>query len=58
MNGEWVTALYAFLGGAVAKWLARGFEDNVKRIRYEQALIERGMTPEEAGQQWLKEYTR
>lgn len=53
---SWWNALYALIASGVAKWLTRGFLDNQKRIVFEEDLISKGFTPEEAGQAWLKAY--
>ncbi|EIM30592.1 hypothetical protein [Microvirga lotononidis] len=55
-NGTWSHVLYALFGGMVAKWLARGFGDNAKRVRFEQQMILNGATPQEAAQAWIKAY--
>jgi len=53
---SWWNVLYSFIVGGVAKWLARGFLDNQKRVAFEEELISQGHTPEEAGAIWVKIY--
>ena len=53
---SWWNVLYAVIVGGVAKWLARGFLDNKRRVLYEQKLIDEGLTKEEAAQRWLEEF--
>ena len=36
---SWWNVLYALIASGIAKWLARGFLDNQKRIAFEQDLI-------------------
>lgn len=54
----WWNVLYAFLIGAIAKWLARGFLDNKRRVLFERQLIADGMSEEEAAQAWVNAYNR
>jgi hypothetical protein len=53
---SWLNAVYLFVVGGVAKWLARGFEDNKKRVLFENQLISRGASKEEASEAWTKAY--
>lgn len=54
---SWWNVLYALIASGIAKWLARGFLDNQKRIAFEQDLIAKGYTAEQAGQAWIKAYS-
>jgi hypothetical protein len=51
-DSPWSYALWAFGIGAVAKWLARGFDDNKKRVAFEADLAARGVSPENAAKEW------
>jgi len=55
---SWWNVLWAFLVGAVAKWLTRGFLDNQKRVAYEAHLISKGVSKEEAGKAWIDAYNQ
>jgi hypothetical protein len=57
-NGRWSSLFWAVGIGAVAKWLARGFNDHQKRVAYEAELVSRGLSPEQAREAWLKAYTQ
>ena len=56
-DGAWPPFFWALGGSIVAQWLARGFEDNKKRVAYEAQLITEGYSPEEAGKKWVQEYS-
>jgi len=53
---SWWNVLYAAIVSGVAKWLARGFLDNQKRVAFEADMVSNGMSPKEAGQAWLEAY--
>jgi membrane protein implicated in regulation of membrane protease activity len=55
---SWWNVLYAAIVSGVAKWLARGFLDNKKRVLFEQALVEQGFTQEDAAKKWMEDYGR
>ena len=55
-DGSWPNFFWALGASMVAKWLARGFEDNKIRVAYEAKLIDEGYSPEEAGKKWTQEY--
>ena len=55
-EGSWWNVLYAFLTGGVAKWLARGFEDNKRRVLFEAQMVAEGMSSAEASEAWAKAY--
>ncbi len=55
-DGEWAQFLWAIGIAIVAKWLARGFDDNKKRVFIEAELIAKGYSEEEAGEIWLEQY--
>jgi len=56
-NGwSWWYMLYAAIVSIVAKWLARGFVDNKKRVAFEADMVSKGMSPKQAGQAWLEAY--
>ena len=42
----------------IAKWLAKGFDDNRVRIQYEDQLIQQGLTAEDAAKKWVQEYLK
>ncbi len=53
---SWWNVLYAFLIGGVAKWLAKGFIDNKNRVLFEHELILKGLSPEDAANEWFRRY--
>jgi hypothetical protein len=53
---SWWNVLFAVIVSGVAKWLARGFLDNQKRVAFEADMVSKGMSPQEAGQAWLEAY--
>ncbi|MGF1609519.1 MAG: NfeD family protein [Kiloniellales bacterium] len=53
---SWWNVLYAAIVSGVAKWLARGFLDNQKRVAFEADMVSKGMSPKEARQAWLEAY--
>lgn len=53
---SWWNVLYAAVVSGVAKWLARGFLDNKRRVLFEQTLIEQGFSQQDAAKKWLEEY--
>ncbi len=55
-EGSWWNVLYAFLTGALAKWMARGFEDNKRRVLFVAQMVAQGMSPAEASEAWAKAY--
>jgi len=55
-DGSWWNVFYAAVVSAVGKWLARGFNDNKKRVLFEQKLISEGVSKEDAGRRWTEEY--
>ena len=56
-DGTWSQFFWALGVSIIAKWLARGFEDNKKRVAYEAQLIAEGHSPEEAEKRWIQEYS-
>lgn len=54
---SWWNVLYAFLIGGVAKWLAKGFIDNKNRVIFERELISKGLSPADAANEWIRQYT-
>jgi hypothetical protein len=56
-NGRWSSFLWAVGFSIVAKWLARGFNDNKNRVGYEADLVSRGFSKPEAGGAWLQAYS-
>jgi len=56
-HGTWSKAFWTFGIAAVAKWLARGFGDNKKRIAFEAHLVSQGHTPDDAAREWTEHYT-
>jgi uncharacterized membrane protein YjjB (DUF3815 family) len=57
-NGSWSTFFWALGIGIVAKWLAKGFQDHQARVAFEAKKIVEGMSPEEAGKEWLNRYLK
>jgi hypothetical protein len=57
-KGRWSSLFWAVGTAVIAKWLARGFNDNQKRFAYEESLVSRGLTQEEARGAWFKAYTQ
>ena len=57
-HGLWARFGWAFGTAVIAKWLARGFMDNQARVAFEADLVARGCSPEEAGKEWIKRYSR
>jgi hypothetical protein len=57
-HGAWSRLWWALACAAVAKWLARGFIDNQRRVAFEADLISKGYSAEEAGKEWIKRYSR
>jgi len=55
-GGTWWNVLWTFIASAIAKWLAKGFDDNKNRVAYEAELIDQGYSPEEAEKAWLDSY--
>lgn len=55
---SWWNVLYAFAISAVAKWLARGFEDHRKRVYFEARCVAGGMSPEQASQLWMASHMK
>lgn len=53
---SWWNVLYAAIVSGVAKWLARGFLDNQKRLAFETDMVGTGMSPKEARHAWVKAY--
>ena len=56
-DGSWISFVIALVVSGIAKWLARGFEDNKRRVAFEADMVAKGMSPEEAGKAWLEAYT-
>jgi hypothetical protein len=56
-GGGWAPFFVALGAGAVSKWLARGFEDNKRRVAFEARLVAEGMSRQEAGRAWFDAYT-
>jgi hypothetical protein len=55
-DSAWSRVFWAFGVGAVAKWLAGGFDDSKKRVAFEADLVARGYTPEAAAKEWTDRY--
>jgi hypothetical protein len=55
-NGNWSKFFWAVGISIVAKWLSKGFTDHQIRVKFEADRIAEGMTPEEAGNEWLRRY--
>ena len=53
---SWWNVLYAVIVSGVAKWLARGFLDNQRRVAFEADMTSGGMSSKEAGDAWLRMY--
>ncbi len=53
---SWWNVLYAVIVSGIAKWLARGFLDNKRRVLFEQALVEQGFSQQDAAKKWMEEY--
>jgi len=53
-RGRWSMFFWAVGISIVAKWLSKGFTDNQIRVQFEAKKIAEGMSPEEAGQEWMK----
>ena len=53
---SWWNVLYAAFVSVIAKWLARGFLDNKRRVLFEQSLIGQGFSQEDAAKKWIEEY--
>ena len=49
---------WVWIGGGIAKWLARGFLDNQKRVAFEADLVSKDMSSKEAGHAWVEAYAR
>lgn len=56
-DGAWSQFFWAIGASIVAKWLARGVEDNKNRVAYVAGLVADGFSPEEAGEKWYQEYS-
>jgi hypothetical protein len=54
---SWWNVLYAVIISGVAKWLARGFADNQRRVAFEANMVSKGMSPEEAARAWVAAYS-
>jgi len=55
-GGKWSTFFWAGGVSIVAKWLARGFDDNKIRVAFEAKMIAQGLSPEEAARVWSERY--
>ena len=55
-NDPWSSFFWALGISAVAKWLARGFNDHKVRLFYVDDLMQKGMSQAEANEQWYQEY--
>jgi hypothetical protein len=55
-GGSWAPFFVALGAGAVSKWLAKGFEDNKRRVAFEVNIIAKGASHAEAGRAWLEAY--
>jgi hypothetical protein len=55
---SWWNVLYAFIVATLAKWLAKGFLDNQRRVLFEDHLIQQGMAPQDAARRWINEYSK
>jgi hypothetical protein len=56
-SSPWSRVAWAFGVGAIAKWLARGFNDHKIRVAFTAELVAKGYTPEAAGEEWYARYT-
>jgi hypothetical protein len=56
-SGTWSRVGWAFAVGAIAKWLARGFNDHKERVAFTADLVAKGYTAEAAGEEWYAQYT-
>jgi hypothetical protein len=56
-SGPWSRVAWAFGIGAIAKWLARGFNDHKVRVAFTAELVAKGYTAEAAGEEWYAQYT-
>lgn len=54
---SWWNVLFAVIVSAVAKWLAKGFLDNQRRVAFEADLVAKGMSPEDAARAWIEAYS-
>ena len=55
-DGRWSRFFWAVGIGAIAKWLSKGFQDHQIRVAFEAKKIAEGMSPEEAGREWMEQY--
>ncbi len=55
-DSSWSRFFWAFGVSAVAKWLARGFQDNQQRVAFEAKLIAEGYSPDQAAKEWMSRY--
>jgi hypothetical protein len=53
-DGSWSSFIIALVIGGIAKWLAKGFEDNKRRVAFEANLMANGMSPAEAANAWVQ----
>jgi len=56
-DGAWSQFFWALGTSIVAKWLARGFEENKERVAYEEKLIDEEYSHEETGKKTVQEYS-
>ena len=56
-DGSWASFIVALLISGIAKWLARAFEDNKRRVAFEADLVAKGVSPQDAGVAWWQAYT-
>ncbi len=55
-EGSWTSLIVALVISGFLKWLAGGFLDHKKRVAFEADLVEKGLSPDEAREAWLKVY--
>ena len=55
-SGSWSSFFWAVGVSIIAKWLARGFRDNQIRVGFVAELMAKGLSSEEANEEWAKRY--
>jgi len=55
-SSPWSRFFWALGISVIAKWLARGFRDNQIRVGFVAELMSKGLSREEANEEWAKRY--
>lgn len=57
-SSPWSRFFWALGISLIAKWLTRGFRDNQIRVGFVAELMAKGLSREEANEEWAKRYRR